>query len=78
MDYNNKKVKINVAEILSRKRGFSKKYITFLLNNENTVFTAETYSRRGVKKNDYYYTLKEDDTGVKWIFTADDFILEDS
>lgn len=64
-----------MAEIFSRKRGFSKKYITFLLKNENTVFTAEAYSRRGVKINDYYYTLKEDDTDVKWIFTADDFIL---
>lgn len=64
-----------MAEIFSRKRGFSKKYITFLLKNENTVFTAEAYSRRGAKINDYYYTLKEDDTDVKWIFTADDFIL---
>lgn len=74
-DFNEKKVKINVDEILSRKRSFSQKYLKFLDENKNKIFTAEYYSRIGKSPSKYFYTLKEDDSDIKWIFTADDFIL---
>lgn len=75
IDFNNKKVKLDVEKIFSRKRSFSEKYTKFLNENKNRIFTAEYYSRINKKPTGYFYTLKEDTSEVKWIFTSDDFIL---
>lgn len=75
IDFNNKKVKLNVEKIFSRKRSFSEKYKKFLNENKEKIFTAEYYSRINHNPSGYFYTLKEDDSEVKWIFTSDDFII---
>lgn len=74
-DFNGKRVKLDIEKILSRKRSFSEKYKNFLNENKDNIFTAEYYSRIGRSPSKYFYTLKEDDSDIKWIFTADDFIL---
>lgn len=74
-DFNNKKVMLDIEKILSKKRSFSQKYLKFLNENRNKIFTAEYYSRINRSPSKYFYTLREDNSEVKWIFTSDDFIL---
>lgn len=76
-DFNGKRVKLDIEKILSRKRSFSEKYKNFLNENKDNIFTAEYYSRINHNPSGYFYTLKEDKSDIKWIFTSDDFILID-
>lgn len=63
---NNKKVKLNADKILQDKARANPKFIDFIKNNRNTVFTAITD-----KKMNTMYTFKEDST---WLFLEDDLV----
>lgn len=74
-DISNKKVKVNVDRILGRDPNLSKRYLKFLEENKDNVFTAELSIKWSAKN--YFYVLKEDPTVPKWLFPLDDLIVLD-
>lgn len=66
---NNKKVKLNVDKIIKDKARSNPKFIDFIKNNRNTVFTAETDSKMNTM-----YCLKENKL---WLFHESDLIEVD-
>lgn len=67
-DLNNKKVKINVDQILERGK-YGEKYLKFISENKDKVFTAK------LDVDNCYtimYILEEDDSYPKWLFWEND------
>lgn len=74
-DITGSKVKIAKDRILKRDPDLSKRYLEFLSKSDGKEFTAELSIKWN--KDNYFYTLKEDDTVPKWIFAVDDLDVID-
>mgnify|MGYP004509890281 CR=1 FL=1 len=74
--FDGKKVKINADKILTRKLSVSERFRKFVLKNRDKIFTAVD-SKKGTAFTGIMYELAEDDTPVKWLFYADDLIVEE-
>lgn len=65
------KVKINVDKILARKSKFQQRYIDYLKEHRNQVFTVEHCEG----EYSFIVQLVEDDTEPKWFWHVDDLIV---
>ena len=69
------KVRIKADKILERKEHLSEKFIKFVEENKNKVFTVTKYDNGVGVENSQRYTLNEDNSLEKWIFHIRDLEL---
>lgn len=69
------KVKIKADQILTKKEHLSEKYIKFVEENRDKVFTVTRYDNGVGLDKSQRYTLNEDTSPEKWIFHLNDLEL---
>ena len=69
------KVKIKTDQILAKKEHLSEKYIKFVEENRDKVFTVTRYDNGVGLDKSQRYTLNEDTSPEKWIFHISDLEL---
>ena len=69
------KVKINYDRIMKHKDELSEKFVVWVYNHKDEIFTVE--KDETLSDTDMRVQLAEDDSEVKWLFHVSDLILVD-
>lgn len=72
---NGEKVRLKADKILERKEHLSEKFIKFVEENKDKIFTVTKYDNGVGEENSQRYTLNEDNSPEKWIFHIGDLEL---
>ena len=72
---NGEKVRLKADKILERKEHLSEKFIKFVEENKDKIFTVTKYVNGVGEENSQRYTLNEDNSPEKWIFHIGDLEL---
>lgn len=68
-------VKINYDKVMEHKDELSERYISWITEHKNDIFTCEKDTT--LPDNSHRVQLKEDSNEVKWLFNTSDLILVD-